>query len=112
MATNLNQKRQFKQFSRLRFYDIINDEILDRYRIGMKKKSFINRLKREVTYQYWKIPYKYEFRPDLVSTHWYGTPELWWILQEYNDFFRMPQDFYIDRLIKIPDADQVISLLL
>jgi hypothetical protein len=85
---------------------------MDRYRIGMKRKAFINKMKAEVGYKYWKIPFKYEYRPDLISARWYGTPELWWVIQEYNDFFRMPQDFYVNRMIKIPDSDQTISLLL
>jgi len=112
MSTNLNQKRNFKQFSRLRFYDIVVDEKTDKYRIGMKKRTFINNLKANATYTKWKIPYKFEYRPDLISDYWYGTPELWWVIQEYNDFFRVPQDFYTDRLIKISDPDQTVSMLL
>lgn len=112
MATNLNQKKRFDRFSRLRFYDIVTDERLRKYRIGMKDRNFINNIIQQVEWQNWKIPTKWEFRPDLISNFFYGTPKLWWLLQEYNQFFRMPQDFYADRVIKVPDSNQVVSLLL
>lgn len=113
MATvNLNQKKRFDRFSRLRFYDIVTDDLIRKARLGMKDRNFINRLIDQVAHQNWKIPNKMEFRPDLISNFFYGTPQLWWLIQEYNQFFRMPQDFYAERVIKIPDSNQVISLLL
>lgn len=112
MAINLNQKKRFDRFSRLRFYDIIQSEKQKKYRFGMKDRTFINKLIGYANDRKWKIPPKWEYRPDLISNYFYGTSQLWWVLQEYNQFFRMPQDFYADRVIKIPDSNQVISLLL
>ena len=109
---NLNQKKKFDRFSRLRFYDIIQDDRISKYRLGMKDRNFINNLIQQVEHTSWKIPNTMEFRPDLISNFFYGTPLLWWLIQEYNQFFRVPQDFYVDRVIKIPDSNQVISLLL
>lgn len=111
-TTNLNQKKKYGRFSRLRFYDIVEDSVERKFRLGTKNKNFTNKILTAVPYTSWKIPAKWEYRPDLIANYFYGTPELWWLLQEYNQFFRMPQDFYVDRLIKIPDSNQVISLLL
>lgn len=113
MASNLiNQKKKYGRYSRLRHYDLVRDAELKKIRLGLKNRTFINRAIQRVSYTPWKIPNKWEYRPDLISNYFYGTPQLWWILQEYNQFFRVPQDFFTDRLIKIPDADQIESLLL
>ena len=111
-VVNLNQKKKFDRFSRLRFYDIVRDANMNKVRLGMKNRNFINRVIQQVRYQNWKIPSKMEYRPDLISNFFYGTPQLWWLIQEFNQFYRMPQDFYADRTIKIPDSNQIISELL
>jgi len=110
-TTSLKQKKVYDTFSRLRFYDIVWDDKMGKVRLGMKQTTFINNVKNLVTHQNWKIPAKYEYRPDLISNFFYGTPQLWWVLVEYNEFFKVPQDFYADRLIMIPDANQLTSLL-
>lgn len=109
---NLNQKKKYGRYSRLRNYNLIYDTDAGKIRIGLKKNAFMNRLKFRVGYTPWKIPNKWEYRPDMISNFFYGTPQLWWIIQEYNDFSKGFQDFYTDRLIKIPDSDQIMSLLL
>jgi len=111
MAT-LNQKRIYRNFSRLRFYDLVLDDRINKVRLGMKDQNFINNVKTTVSHQNWKIPPKHEYRPDLISHFFYGTPELWWVIAEYSEFFRVPQDFYADRLIKIPNANELTSTLL
>jgi hypothetical protein len=111
-TTSLKQKKVYDNFSRLRFYDIVWDDRIDKVRLGMKDRNFINTVKAQVQYQNWKIPNRYEYRPDLISNYFYSTPTLWWVLVEYNEFFRVPQDFYADRLIKVPDANQLTSLLI
>jgi hypothetical protein len=107
-----NQKKVYGNFSRLRHYELVLDESSNKIRLGMKNQAFINNVKAAVSYQNWKIPPKFEYRPDLISHYFYGTPELWWVIVEFNEFFRVPQDFYADRLIKIPNANQLTSLLL
>jgi hypothetical protein len=111
-TTNINQKKNFGMFSRLRFYNLVKDENSNRIRIGKKDESFIRSVKNLVDYEEFKITPQVEYRPDLISSMFYGTPHLWWVIQEYNNFVRMPQDFYVDRVIKIPDSDQLTSLLI
>lgn len=49
------------------------------------------------------IPPGMEYRPDLVSTQAYGTPDFWWKIMEanrINDIF----DFKAGKTIRIPEA--------
>lgn len=108
----VNQDRVYGRYSRLRYEDLIYDERDKTVRIGMKDFTFINNLKSTVTFTTYKIPPQYELRPDLISNSFYGTPELWWVISAYNGFFRLPQDFYVDRVIMVPSAEGVISLLI
>jgi hypothetical protein len=110
MAIIINQKN-YGRFSRLRWYDLIDDEDGNN-RLGMRNLTFIARLRNTVDYKYWKILPKYEYRPDLIADLHYGAPELSWAITAYNEFFRPIQDYYADRRIKIPDANQLLSLLL
>lgn len=111
MAVIINQKN-YGRFSRLRWYDIVTDEETKRNRLGMRDLTFTNRLKNIVSYKYWKILPKYEYRPDLISDLHYGVQELSWAITAYNEFFHPIKDYYADRRIKIPDANQLLSLLL
>jgi len=113
MATSskIDQKRIYGSNSRLRWEEIIYDEENKAVRFGDKDWSIITRLKSTVSYKTWKIPPKYANRPDLISNLFYGTPELWWIISSYNNFFHALQDMYVDRVIMIPDANEVSALL-
>jgi hypothetical protein len=112
MANSLKQKKAFDMFSRLKHYDIVLDEEENKIRLGMKDMNFINNVKNQVDYTSWKIKNQYEYRPDLIAHLFFGNSRLWWVIVEYNEFFDGPKDFYTDRVIKIPDPDQVVSLLL
>lgn len=111
MSIVINQK-SYGRFSRLRWYDIVIDEDTKKNRIGLRSVDFINRMKINVNYRFWKIPAKYEYRPDLISNYHYGTPDLSWAISAYNNFFHPFKDFWADRRIKIPDSNQLLALLL
>lgn len=108
----VDQKRVYGMYSRLRWTDLIFDENMRTTRLGMKDWTFINTLKATAGYKTWKITPAYENRPDLISNLFYGNPELWWIISAYNSFFHPLKDFYIDRVIMIPEASAVTSLLI
>lgn len=111
-SRKVNKTKNYGTYSRLRFYPLVQDDSDNKIRIGMKNKNFINKVITQVDYSVYRIPPAYEYRPDLISVEFYGTPHLWWVIQEYNRFFRVPQDFYVDRLIKIPDSNELTSLLI
>jgi hypothetical protein len=111
MATKLLNTGMYSQLSRLRNYSIIIDEQLNAARLGLKDNRFVVALKK-CLFQHYNIEAKYEYRPDLISHKFYNTPELWWVIFEYNEFKHPFNDFYVDRLIMIPRYDQFVNLLI
>jgi hypothetical protein len=108
----VDQKRIYGKYSRLRWNDLIYDETERAVRLGMKDWTIVNKLKSSVSYKTWKITPQYANRPDLIANLFYGTSELWWIISSYNNFFHPLEDFYVSRVIMIPDSNGVISLLI
>lgn len=106
-----NNNKSFGAYSRLNWLNIIVDDGND-VRFGMRDSSFMTKLKNTAEYKPWRIKPKYEYRPMLISNYFYGTPEFWWIVFGFNEFFHPMKDFYVDRLIKIPDQNNIIGLLL
>jgi hypothetical protein len=103
--------KQYSRFSRLNQEPLIYDS--NRVvRLGMRDFTVINNIKKQVGFSPWKIPPQYAGRPESIANLFYGSPELWWVLVGYNGFFRPLQDFYVNRVIMIPDPDGVISLLI
>ena len=48
----------------------------------------------------YKIPLKYEYRPDLIAMEFYQNPKLYWVLVYANGFNNSPQDFVVNSIIK------------
>jgi hypothetical protein len=101
----------FGRNSRLRFYSIVSDEKNNVVRLGMRDKRFTNRIKNLVDYELWRVPAKYEFRPDLISFVHYGTPQLWWVITQVNEIFHPAKELTANKLLKIPNQEQLFSLL-
>jgi len=59
----------------------------------------------------YRIPLKYEYRPDLIALEFYGDPRLFWVIVYANGFNNSPQDFNTGRVIKIPRYERIISLI-
>lgn len=106
-------KNNYGTFSKLRFTHIIVDEDMNVTRLGLRDRGFKRQLIVKVDrYTKYKIKSEFEFRPDLISQQFYGTPDLWWVIFEYNDFKHTFKDFYTDRQIMIPDRSLVTVLFL
>jgi hypothetical protein len=108
----VDQKRSYGRNSRLRWYEFIYDKNYKTVRFGRKDWSFVRKLQSEATYTLWKIPPEYAHRPDLISNLFFGTCDLWWILSSYNNFFHPINDFYVNRVIRIPNRTKVMTLLI
>lgn len=50
-------------------------------------------------------------RPDNISFKAYGTPDLWWVIAEYNGIIDPISDFKINQILKIPDINRVINAI-
>lgn len=63
---------------------------------------------RDVLY---KIPKEEEYRPDLIANRFYGDPRLFWVLVYANNFANSPEDFIVDKTIRIPYHGRVMELV-
>lgn len=107
---NVDNSFKFGKLSKFRFYFIINDKN-NKNRIGLRDNSIIQTIKSLPSYKY-AIPAKYEFRPDLISNELFGTPKLWWVLTLANDIKHPLKDFYVDRVIDVPEANSLMAILI
>lgn len=46
-------------------------------------------------------------RPDLIAFKAYGTPELWWVIYEFNNLRDPLFDLQIGQIIRLPSVDRV-----
>jgi hypothetical protein len=51
-------------------------------------------------------------RIDLVSTRFYSSPELWWIIAIANNMVLLPNDLKANAQIRIPSGRRVFSQIL
>lgn len=120
MATNtplsnsqtINTTIVYDQYSRLRQFPVIYDTVNNVNRLGNKNYNLINTIKANVPYNQWKITVQYQYRPDSIAYLFYGNSELWWVLTGYNNFYNGPSDFYVNRVIFVPVANGVFSVLM
>lgn len=48
-------------------------------------------------------------RPDLISQKAYGTPDLWWVIYEFNGIKDPLFDMKIGQILRIPQIDRVLN---
>lgn len=107
-----DQKRLYGVYSRLRFVEYIIDEDVNRARLGLRDKTFINDIKENnIPYLKYVIPSRFEYRADLISNDVYGNVELWWVIYEYNNLTHPFNDFYTGRQILIPNKADLEAML-
>lgn len=51
------------------------------------------------------------YRPDLISQKAYNTPDLWWVIAEYNNIFDPIFDLQIGQTLKIPAISRVLAAI-
>ena len=59
----------------------------------------------------YKIPKSEEYRPDLIAQRFYGDTKLFWILVYANNFGNSPEDFEVNRAIRIPYHARIMEIL-
>lgn len=60
---------------------------------------------------WYKIPKSEEYRPDLIAQRFYGNPKLFWVLVYANNFGNSPEDFHVDRMIRITNHNRVMEIV-
>lgn len=106
----VDNSNRFGEYSRLRFYNVIRDEKTNVARLGMRDIEVKNRL-NNFDFTYWKIPAKYQYRPDLISNFHYGNSRLWWVITLVNDISHPLKELEIEKVLKIPNPNQVTAFL-
>lgn len=90
--------------SRYRFFD--GDKKIE----SIINPSIYETLKTDKDILY-KIPKGEEFRPDLIANRFYGDPKLFWVLVYANNFANSPEDFVVDKTIRIPFHGRVMEIM-
>lgn len=47
-------------------------------------------------------------RPDLISNKAYGTPDLWWVIYEFNNIRDPLFEIQPGRILRIPELERVL----
>jgi len=58
-----------------------------------------------------QITQEYLNRPDLISDKAYGTPDLWWVIYEFNGIRDPLFELKIGTILRIPEKEKVLSAI-
>jgi len=58
----------------------------------------------------YKVPSAAEFRLDLISAHFYGTPALWWVIARVNNIEDPLIGAPLQSEIRVPTVQRLASL--
>lgn len=78
-------------------------------RLGWWERRTITERDDDIVYI---IPKEYEHRPDRVSNHFYGTPDLMWLVLQYNKILDVTTEFVVGKEIKLPNRSRVSLTIL
>jgi hypothetical protein len=79
--------------------------------MGTKYVMFQNRIRGNVKrYSLLTVGVRHENCPDIIANDYYGTPDLWWVVMQYNGLV-FPEEITTGRTIKIPDVSEVRAWL-
>ena len=96
--------------SRYKFFNDVQNKATGTAFKGFPIKNFSTMFSTSKDKKY-KIPAKYQYRPDLIANHFYGDPTLYWVLVYSNNINNSPEGFEIDRIITIPYIAKVVELV-
>lgn len=83
---------------------------VDSYGIDPIRDKLVFDLLNITSYQNHAVTQAERGAPDLLSYEYYGTEELWWVIMAYNRLI-LPREITQDKLLKIPDLSQVMSIV-
>jgi hypothetical protein len=95
--------------SRFEFYDNVWNDDLNHMQKGFQTNNLTNIFTGDGDILY-TIPMKYEYRPDLIAKYFYGEAKLYWVIVFANNFQNCPEDFTVNRIIRIPKYERVLDL--
>jgi len=50
-------------------------------------------------------------RPDLISNNAYGTPDLWWVIYEFNGIKDPLFELQLGQVLRIPELERVLAAI-
>jgi len=96
--------------SRYKFFDDVWNDNLNHSQKGLMTTN-IGDLFKGADDILFTIPREDEFRPDIISSRFYGDPKLYWVLVYANNISDSPEGFYEGRVIRVPRYERVIELV-
>jgi len=96
--------------SRYKFYDNVFSDDFSHDMVGFPTTQLSEVFNFNDNNSY-KIPIEHEYRPDLIAYKFYGDVRLFWILVWANNFPSSPEDFTLNRIIKVPRFEKAISVI-
>ena len=97
--------------SRYKFFeDVYNSDFKHTVK-GFMSVDNINSLLETNSDVLYTIPFSERYRPDIISTKFYGDPTLFWVLVYINGIGDSPEGFYSGRIIRIPAYERVLELM-
>lgn len=112
MAYTTSSKKKnnlFTEYNRYQYYDIIYDENISTYRIGLGYQNLPSFPRGELD-TFYVIDNATQYRPDLISLKFYGTTKLWWVIAKTNNIQHPIKDLKAGTTIRIPDSFKVLSI--
>lgn len=103
-----NEKVIFHPNSRYNYHLIFKDNDGKVYLQSYKKRG----LKPKVTDIIYTVTNDTQYRPDLISSKFYGTSLLWWAICQVNDIaFPLDREsgLYVGKVIRIPDISTIYN---
>lgn len=96
----------YKQNSKMKNYTIIYDDKMQTTRLGFYKNK-IKDQKISSSSQYYTVDLSTQYRIDLISLEFYGTPIYDWVIKDANNISDPIKDLYVGRKLIIPDLNVV-----
>lgn len=107
IAPTITDKRVLDRFSRFRKSSILRDPDGTEY-----LETFpVPKIPERADDVYHEVNSGQEGRLDLISYHYYGTAELWWVLAVANDLFFPMEEVTAGLVLRVPSSDYVFGEL-
>ena len=95
--------------SRYKFFENIQGQ-LSKTEKGMIDNSILE-LIRNYEYFPYVITLAEQYRPDLLAKQFYGNGNYHWIITYANNFNNSPEDYSVNKIIKIPEPDIIGDII-
>lgn len=96
--------------NRFKFFSKAFNPSINNYISGFVDENIKSRLSGDDDLIF-TIPIRFQYRPDLISTHFWGSPSLYWVLVYVNGISDSPEGFKTGKKIKIPSFERIVGVI-